>query len=124
MAKEESQPVKQKSSFAILKLRDFRYYWIATIFSIIGEHIEGVIRNWLIWELTHSVFWLLTMVFMHWVPFALLSIPAGSMAERVNRQRLILWAEVGTCTAALGCSPVPTKIVLRVMLRPLVTRMT
>jgi len=102
MAIADSQPEKKRSNFAILKLRDFRYYWSATIFSIIGEHIEGVIRNWLIWELTHSVFWLLFMVFMHWVPFALLSIPAGSIAERVNRQQLILWAEIGTCLAAFG----------------------
>jgi MFS family permease len=102
MATAESEPVKPPSNFAILKLRNFRYYWSATIFSIIGEHIEGVIRNWLIWELTHSVFWLLFMVFMHWVPFALLSIPAGSIAERVNRQQLILWAEIGTCLAAFG----------------------
>lgn len=103
MATEESsEPLKQRSNFAILKLRDFRYYWGATIFSVIGEHIEGVIRNWLIWELTHSVFWLMFMVFMHWVPFAILSIPAGSIAERVDRQKLILWAEIGTCVAAFG----------------------
>jgi len=98
----EAQPAKKISNFAILKLRDFRYYWGATIFSIIGEHIEGVIRNWLIWELTHSVFWLMFMVFMHWVPFALLSLPAGSIAERVNRQNAILWAEIATCIAAFG----------------------
>ncbi len=88
--------------FAIFKQRNFRYYWIGTIFSNIGEHIENVIRNWLIWELTHSVFWLMVMVFMHWVPFALLSLPAGSIAERVNRRRLIIWTEVGQCLAALG----------------------
>ncbi len=88
--------------FAIFKIRDFRYYWIGTVFSNVGEHIEGVIRNWLIWELTHSVFWLMTMVFMHWIPFALLSLPAGSISERVNRQRLIIWTEFGQLIAALG----------------------
>jgi MFS family permease len=88
--------------FAIFKLRTFRYYWIGTIFSNVGEHIENVIRNWLIWELTHSVFWLMVMVFMHWIPFAFLSLPAGSIAERVNRQRLIIWTEFGQCIAALG----------------------
>jgi MFS family permease len=42
------------------------------------------------------------MVFMHWIPFAVLSLPAGSLSERVNRQRLIIWTEVGQCAAALG----------------------
>ena len=95
-------PGKGSSRFAILKVRNFRYYWFGTIFSNVGEHIENVMRNWLIWELTHSVFWLMVMVFMHWVPFAILSIPAGSIADRVNRQQLIIWAEIGACVAALG----------------------
>jgi MFS family permease len=95
-------PRKGPSKFAILKNRNFRYYWAGTMFSNIGEHIENVIRNWLIWELTHSVFWLMVMVFMHWVPFAVLSIPAGSIADRVNRQQLIIWTEVGACLAAVG----------------------
>lgn len=99
---EDTAEQARPSKFAIFKLRNFRYYWIGTIFSNIGEHIENVIRNWLIWELTHSVFWMMTMVFMHWIPFALLSLPAGSIAERVNRQRLIIWTEVGQCAAALG----------------------
>ncbi len=99
---EAGAPAQSLGKFAIFKLRNFRYYWIGTIFSNIGEHIENVIRNWLIWELTHSVFWLMVMVFMHWIPFALLSLPAGSIAERVNRQRLIIWTEVGQCVAALG----------------------
>jgi MFS family permease len=93
---------ERAAKFAILKHRDFRYYWVGTMFSNVGEHIENVIRNWLIWELTHSVFWLMVMVFMHWIPFTILSIPAGSIAERVDRQRLILWTEVGQCVAALG----------------------
>ncbi len=93
---------RRSSKFAIFHNRSFRYYWAGTIFSNVGEHIENVIRNWLIWELTHSVFWLMAMVFMHWVPFAILSIPAGSIADRVDRQRLIIWTEVGQCTAALG----------------------
>jgi len=90
------------SRFAILKVRNFRYYFAATVFSITGEHIENVIRNWLIWELTHSFYWLMVMVFMHWIPFTFLSIPAGTMAERFNRQRIILWGEIGACFAAVG----------------------
>ena len=90
------------AKFAVLTIRDFRYYWLGTIFSNIGEHIENVIRNWLIWELTHSIFWLMVMVFMHWLPFAVLSLPAGSISERVDRRRLIIWTEIGQCGAALG----------------------
>ncbi len=97
-----SSPKQDSSRFAILKIRNFRYYCAGTIFSVTGEHIENVIRTWLIWELTHSPYWLWVMVFMHWIPFTLLSIPAGSISERFNRQQVILWSEIGACVAALG----------------------
>ena len=89
-------------TFAVLKVRNFRYYWGATIFSVIGEHIENVIRNWLIWDLTHSRYWLQVMVTMHWIPHAIFAIPAGSIADRVNRQRVIFWSEIWLMVAAAG----------------------
>lgn len=88
--------------FSVLKIRNFRYYWSATIFSIIGEHIENVIRNWLIWDLTHSRYWLQVMVTMHWIPHAIIAIPAGTIADRFNRQRLIFWSEIWLMVAAAG----------------------
>ncbi len=92
----------QQSRLAIFKIRNFRYYWGATITSLIGEHIEGVIRSWVVWEITGSVFWLSALVFIHWVPFTLFSLPAGMIADRVNRQRVMFWAEICLATAAFG----------------------
>ncbi|MEE9550013.1 MAG: MFS transporter [Candidatus Binatia bacterium] len=95
-------PAKESSRFGVLRIRNFRYYWGGTMFSVIGEHIENVIRNWLIWDLTRSRYWLMVMVFMHWVPHALIAIPAGSIADRVNRQRMIFWSEIWLFVAAAG----------------------
>jgi len=93
---------KPQSRLAILKIRNFRYFWGATITSLIGEHIEGVIRTWVVWEITGSVFWLSALVFIHWVPFTLFSLPAGMIADRVNRQRVMFWAEIFLALAAFG----------------------
>ena len=93
---------KPQSRLAILKIRNFRYFWGATITSLIGEHIEGVIRTWVVWEITGSVFWLSALVFIHWVPFTLFSLPAGMIADRVNRQRVMYWAEIFLAVAAFG----------------------
>ncbi len=97
-----SDQPKPQSRLAILKIRNFRYYWGATITSLIGEHIEGVIRSWVVWEITGSVFWLSALVFVHWVPFTLFSLPAGMIADRVNRQRVMFWAEICLASAAFG----------------------
>ncbi len=91
-----------QSRLAILKIRNFRYFWGATITSLIGEHIEGVIRSWVVWEITGSVFWLSALIFIHWVPFTLFSLPAGMIADRVNRQRVMYWSEIFLAVAAFG----------------------
>jgi len=98
----DSDPSVPQSRLAILKIRNFRYYWGATITSLIGEHIEGVIRSWVVWEITGSVFWLSALIFVHWVPFTLFSLPAGMIADRVNRQRVMFWAEICLAIAAFG----------------------
>ncbi len=102
----EVRPASDRSAtqprLAILKIRNFRYYWGATITSLIGEHIEGVIRSWVVWEITGSVFWLSALIFIHWVPFTLFSLPAGMIADRVNRQRVMFWSEIFLATAAFG----------------------
>ncbi len=98
----DSEKPKSQSRLAILKIRNFRYYFGATITSLIGEHIEGVVRSWVIWHLTGSVFWLSALIFIHWIPFTLFSLPAGMIADRVNRQRVMLWAEVFLASAAFG----------------------
>src|SRR5205823_9343232 len=40
--------------FAALAVPEFRLYWLASAVSITGDGMENVIRNWLVWELTHS----------------------------------------------------------------------
>jgi len=93
---------KPAPRLAIFKIRNFRFFWGASIFSLVGEHIEGVVRSWVVWELTHSVFWLSALIFIHWVPFTLFSLPAGMLADRINRQRVMMWAEVFLAAAAFG----------------------
>ncbi len=54
-----------------------------------GDNIEHVIGYWIIWELTHSPFWLGYAVVAHWLPFTLFSFYSGSLADRVDCRWLI-----------------------------------
>jgi MFS family permease len=56
---------------------------------MIGDNIEHVIGYWVIWELTHSPFWLGYAVVAHWLPFTLFSLYSGSLADRFSRRWLI-----------------------------------
>ena len=79
--------------FAALRNPTFRHYWLATVSSALGDISEAVVRNWLVWEMTQSPFWLGIANFCHWLPFSLLCLHAGVWADRVNNRKLVRLSE-------------------------------
>ena len=88
--------------FAALGVPQFRAYWLASAVSITGDGMENVIRNWLVWELTHSPLWLGMMVFAHWVPFTFFSLYGGVLADRYDNRKVQLVSQVLLMAAGLG----------------------
>jgi len=84
---------KPAPRFAALRNPVFRLYWLATVSSALGDISEAVVRNWLVWELTKSPFWLGIANFCHWLPFSLLCLHAGVWADRVNNRKLVRLSE-------------------------------
>lgn len=80
--------------FAALRNPTFRVYWLASTCSALGDTFEAVVRNWLVWELTGSPFWLAISNFCHWLPFSLLGLHAGVLADRADNQKLIRLSEL------------------------------
>jgi MFS family permease len=69
-----------------------------------ADNVEHVLTYWILWELTHSPFWLGYAVFAHWAPFVLFSLHAGALADRRDPRLLLQVAQlmyVG-CSVALG----------------------
>jgi MFS family permease len=59
------------------------------------------VRNWLVWELTKSPFWLGIANFCHWLPFSLLALHAGVLADRVDNRKLIRISELFYLSSAV-----------------------
>lgn len=88
--------------FTALEVPQFRTYWAASAISITGDGMENVIRNWLVWELTHSPLWLGMMVFAHWVPFTFFSLYGGVLADRYDNRKVQLVAQSLLMVAGMG----------------------
>lgn len=88
--------------FPALSNPHFRLYWIATALANTADNVEHVIGYWVIWQLTHSSFWLGYAVVAHWLPFTLFSLHAGSLADRFNSRYLIQLSQLLFVAASLG----------------------
>ncbi len=57
--------------------------------SMMGDNVEHVITYWMLWQAFHSPALVGFEVVSHWLPFLVLGVPFGALAERYDCRRLI-----------------------------------
>jgi MFS family permease len=79
--------------FAALRDRYSRPYLFTAGLSMMGDNIEHVITYWVLWQRFRSPALVGFQVVSHWLPFLLLSVWFGGLAERYDCRRLIQIAQ-------------------------------
>lgn len=77
-----------------LRHRDFRLLVAGYIPGHTGEYIQQVVQNWLVWELTHSAFYLGLIGFCQFAPRFVFSPLGGVIADRVDRRKLLILTQI------------------------------
>ncbi|WP_371537621.1 MFS transporter [Streptomyces sp. NBC_00466] len=80
--------------FAALRNRDSRPYLFGAALAMMADNVEHVITYWVLWQTFHSPALTGFQVISHWVPFLLLSMWFGSLADRYDCRRIIQAAQV------------------------------
>jgi MFS family permease len=75
--------------FGALHVRDYRWYFAASLLAMTADSIEHVISYWMIYLKFHSPALAGFAVISHWVPFLLFSFYAGVLADRYDCRKLI-----------------------------------
>ena len=83
-------PVREGTARDVLAIRDFRRLFIASFLSNAGRWMQQVVLGVFAWELTASSTFLGLVIFAQMFPMLLLSIVGGSLADTVDRRRLLL----------------------------------
>lgn len=93
-----------KSTFASLKVSDYRYLWIGMLSSAFALNMQLVAQGWLVYEMSASAMNLTWVTLAFMVPQVIFSLPGGVLADRIAKKPLIGWAPVingiATCTMA------------------------
>jgi MFS family permease len=77
---------------------DFALFWSGALVSNIGTWLQNVALSWLIWEITHSAFWVSMVTFAQFSPTLLFGLFGGLVADRRDRRRVLLVTQ----TTAMG----------------------
>ncbi len=76
-------------SFAALRHRGFRIYFVTTALAMAADQVEHVISYWVLFEKFQSPALAGFAVLSHWLPFLLFSVYFGAMADRFDSRRII-----------------------------------
>ena len=110
-------------SLAVLRHRDFTLYTVSSFLWTIAMQVQATALAWQIYEMTRDPFKLGLVGLMEFLPAALLALPAGHLADRRDRRRIILigvGAELATAAilvilAAAGRLSVPAILLLALL---------
>ena len=94
--------VRGLRTFESFRYRDYTYFFFGALFSNVGTWMQSVALGWLVWDITGASSQVGIMQFLNGAPVWFLVIWAGSLADRVDRRRLLMAAQVALMIQALA----------------------
>src|SRR5256886_1896886 len=92
--------VSWRQTFAALKHRNFRLFFIGQLISLIGTWMQNTAQSWLIYQLTGSKLLLGIVAAVGSGPMLIFSMWAGSVADRQSKRTILLWTQLGMMVLA------------------------
>ncbi len=93
--------MKTISAWSPFKQPVFRALWIATLVSNVGTWIQNVGAAWLMTSMSKSAVLVALVQVATIFPMFLLSLPAGALADIIDRRRLLLFTQAWMAAAAV-----------------------
>ena len=90
------------SSFAPLRVRNFRLFWMSGIISNTGRWFQAVAVPIIVLDITGSAGWVGIAGFAQLLPTALMGPLAGAIADRYARRRVLLITQTIQALLAFG----------------------
>jgi MFS family permease len=98
---EITAPAGQSSALAPLAEPLFRSLWIAAVISYTGSWMQNIATGWLMTSLTHSAMWVSMVQVALSLPVLLIVLPAGALADLVDRRKFLLFTQTSMVAASL-----------------------
>jgi MFS family permease len=91
-----------RSIFTVFRNRDYSIFWSGALVSNTGNWMQTATVPFVLFELTGSTTWLGVSAFLAFFPALLVGPVAGTLADRVPRQKVILWAQSAMMVVAFS----------------------
>lgn len=81
------------SAFPAFKHRNYRLYFLGQLISMAGMWLQRVAQGWLIYQLTHSAFWVGTTAALGLLPLLFFTLPGGVIVDRFPKKKILYFTQ-------------------------------
>ncbi|MEZ5373990.1 MAG: MFS transporter [Microthrixaceae bacterium] len=90
-----------RDAAAAFRFRNFRLFWIGALLSNSGTWLQNLTVPYVVFQLTHSSTWVGVAAFSQLAPMAVLSPLGGTLADRLDRRRVLMWTQSAMAVLAV-----------------------
>jgi len=94
--------VRAGGTFGAFRFRDYRLFWSGALVSNVGTWMQTYALSLVVYAFHHSEADLGIVNAVSSLPVLFLALPAGALADRVDRRKLLIWAQVALLFQALA----------------------
>ena len=102
----EASSTQRADPYAALRFRDFRRFLVGNFLSSLGSQMQTVAIGWYLYERTDSALALGAVGLAQVLPIILLTLPAGHLADHVDRKKLLRATLTLSLLSSLGLAAV------------------
>ena len=88
--------------YAALRVPAYRFYASAWVIAIFGSQIQSVALGWDLYSRTGDALILGFVGLLQALPLMVLAIPAGQMADRFDRRKLLMYSQMASVLTSIG----------------------
>jgi MFS family permease len=100
----------ETDAYASIRIKDYRRFIFARFFLTMGIQMQSVIVGWQIYQLTHDALSLGLIGLSEAVPFLVISLYAGHVADIVNRKKIVIISNIAYVFCALSLFLIATRL--------------
>ena len=89
------------TTFAALKARNYRYYWLGLVCYVLGHRAEYVTFAWMVWDVTHEPIYLGYLGLAQGAPLVVFQLYGGVLADRMDRLQLLIVTQLLTAVTLI-----------------------
>jgi MFS family permease len=93
---------RRHDPYAALRHRDFRWYIVSLFAMTLASQLQAVVVGWQVYEITHDPLSLGLMGLAEALPFIAVALPAGYLADRLNRRTICVLALAVLTACSVG----------------------